>query len=125
MESWEPCSHHSLSLHFCWICSDVTVAGSFVNPSTGYFPSKYLFGTCLKTSQPHTLFVSVCSQEMGKYFGDAALIVIRLGGAINRSKKGGVASRLGVFIGRNGQFFLSILVAYGSILQGYPSNLFS
>ena len=62
------------------------------------------------------------------YIGDVVLSVIGLGGAKNGSKKGGVASRLGVFIekhrGRNGQFFLSILVAHRlSILQGYCSDL--
>ena len=64
-----------------------------------------------------------------KIFGDV-LSVIGLGGAKNGSKKGGVASRLGVFIekhrGRNRQFFLSILVAHRlSILQGYPLKHFS
>ena len=47
----------------------------------------------------HTVFMSVCSQEMGEcIFGDVALIVIGQGGAKNESKKMGVASRLGVFI---------------------------
>ena len=68
------------------------------NPSTGrYFPSKYLFGTCSKNflieHSIATLFVSVCSQEMGDlkkniFFGDAAVIVIGLGGAKNGSKRG-------------------------------------
>ena len=113
-----------------------------INPSAGrYFPLKYLFGTCLNNfllNHSHTvLLLHLCQCEaerwgdLKKYiFGDVVLSVIGLGGAKNGSKKGGVASRLGVFIekhrGRNGQFFLSILVAHRlSILQGYPLKHFS
>ena len=54
------------------------------------------------------------------FFGDVALIVLDWEG-LKTEVKGGVASRLvEKHRGRNGQFFLSILVAYRlSILQGY------
>ena len=62
-------------------------------------------------------------------FGDVAPIVIRLGGVKNEVKRAcGIKTRRfhRKHRGRNGQFFLSILVAYRlSILQGYPLKLLS
>ena len=65
-------------------------------------------------------------QRDGGIFGDVVLSVIGLGGEVKRGC--GIATRR--FIekhrGRNGQFFLSILVAHRlSILQGYPLKHFS
>ena len=85
-----------------------------INPSTGrYFPLKY---TCLKNffiNHSHTvLLLQYVAKRWENIFGDVALSVIGLGGA-KTEVKGGMASRLGIFIekhrGRNGQFFLSIL----------------
>ena len=79
----------------------------YINPSTGrYFPLKYLFGTCLKNffiNHSHTVLLLYLCQYVVKrlkknILGDVALSVIGLEGAKNGSKKGGVASRLGVFI---------------------------
>ena len=60
---------------------------------------------------------------------DVALSVIGLGGAKNGSKRGrGIVTRRfhSKHRGRDGQFFLSILVAHRlSILQGYPLKHFS
>ena len=84
-------------------------------PSAGrYFLLKYLFGTCLNIfliNHSHTvllLHLCQCKAErwgdLKKYiFGDVVLSVIGLGGAKNGSKQGGVASRLGVFIEKQGK----------------------
>ena len=113
-----------------------------INPSPGrYFPLKYLFGTCLNIfliNHSHTvLLLHICQCEAERWgdlkiyiFGDVVLSVIGLGGAKNGSKKGGVASQLGIFIEKdrvkNRQFILSILVAHRlSILQGYSLKHFS
>ena len=114
-----------------------TIYGS-INPSPGrYFPLKYLFGTCLNNlliNHSHTvLLLHICQCEAERWgdlkkniFGD---VVPDWEGLKTEVKRGrGIATRR--FIekhrGRNGQFFLSILVAHRlSILQGYPLKHFS
>ena len=59
-------------------------------------------------------------------FGDVVLSVIGLGGAKTEVKMGRGIATIEKHRERNGQFFLSILVAHRlSILQGYPLKHFS